>query len=315
MKGLELSERYFSEIGLPMIAGKFPAYLERIAVGLVGEGSECFGFDDELSRDHDWGPTFCIWLTRADHQAIGSSLQNEVDKLPRDFEGVAARNESDWGSGRTGVFEIGQFYQRLTGLDHVPANLKEWRSIPEGNLSVATNGRVFMDPAGEFTRFRERLQAYYPDDIRLKKIASRCMTMAQSGQYNYSRCARRGEQVAAEYAKAQFAADAISMVFLLNRHYRPFYKWMHRALNGLPLLGTVVYELIGRLFDNKISGPGELIFERNVMIIEQVCQVVIEELNREGLSNSKSDFLLDHGPLVQLKIEDPIIRNINVWGE
>ena len=57
MKGLELCELYYKEVGAPMIAGKFPGYEEKIAVGLVGDGSECFGYDDELSRDHDWGPS------------------------------------------------------------------------------------------------------------------------------------------------------------------------------------------------------------------------------------------------------------------
>ena len=315
MQGLELSERYFTEIGLSMLAEKYPDYRDRIAAGLVGEGSECFGFDDVISRDHDWGPSFCLWLSREDYEAIGASLQNEVDNLPREFRDIEAKKDSCWGRGRTGVFVIGEFYRRFLGIERVPASLKEWRAIPEGNLAVATNGRVFMDPAGKFTEFRERLKEFYPEDIRLKKIASRCMSMAQSGQYNFLRCARRGEYLAAEYAKSQFAADAISMVFLLNRRYRPFYKWMHRALKTLPILGNTVFELLFRLFDATEPGAENLKYERNNNLIEQVCLCVIQELQREGLSNSISDFLLDHGPQVQLKIEDPMIRKIPVWLE
>ena len=65
MKGLELSKRYYEEYGQAMIQRHFRQYEERIAAGLVGMGSECFGFDDEISRDHDWGPAFCIWLNKA----------------------------------------------------------------------------------------------------------------------------------------------------------------------------------------------------------------------------------------------------------
>ena len=42
-KGLELSQEYYERIGRPVLEELFPAYLDRIAVGLVGEGSECFG--------------------------------------------------------------------------------------------------------------------------------------------------------------------------------------------------------------------------------------------------------------------------------
>lgn len=315
MTGLELSERYFHEIGLPMLMEKFSSYRHRIAAGLVGEGSECFGFDDHLSRDHDWGPAFCLWLLREDFTPIASQLQKEYDNLPSDFLGYHTRRESAWGGGRIGVFEIGMFYRRFIGLERLPVSLREWRSIPEENLAAATNGIVFMDEAGMFSDFRTGLLDYYPEDVRLKKIAARCMSMAQSGQYNFIRCARRNEFVAAEYAKAQFAADAISMVFLLNRRYRPFYKWMHRALKDLPVLGKTVHDLMSGLFESSARELQKAEYERNNNLIEQICFHIISELCRKGLSSSPSNFLLEHGPQVLRNIVDPALRNSNVWVE
>jgi hypothetical protein len=315
MKGLELSERYFFQVGAPMIAEKFPAYRDRIAAGLVGDGSECFGFDDEISRDHDWGAAFCLWLSREDYQDIGVDLRREVKGLPGEFAGFKARHESDWGAGRTGVFEIGLFFNRFIGFDHVPSRLNEWRAIPEENLAAATNGKVFSDPTGEFTAFREALKRFYPEDIRLKKIAARCMTMAQAGQYNYDRCIDRGEYVAALMAESHFISASISMIYLLNRQYKPFYKWMHRGLKRLPVLGEEVHGLFFGLTEIN-GGESEMaLYRRKSRIMEGICQRVIDELRREGLSDSTSDFLLDHGPHVQAKIGDPALRGLNLWRE
>ena len=86
--GLELCESFYKEYGIPMIRTKFPAYEGMIAAGLVGEGSECFGFDDEVSRDHDFGPGFCLWLTDQVYDEIGEALQEEYDKLPDSYMGV-----------------------------------------------------------------------------------------------------------------------------------------------------------------------------------------------------------------------------------
>ncbi len=62
MKGLELSRAYYEEYGKPMIDTQLAQYKPYLAAGLVGEGSECLGFDDELSTDHDFGPAFCLWV-------------------------------------------------------------------------------------------------------------------------------------------------------------------------------------------------------------------------------------------------------------
>ena len=66
MNGLELSESYFEEFGKPMLERDFPDLLPHLAAGLCGSGSECFGFDDEVSRDHDFEPGFLIFLPGED---------------------------------------------------------------------------------------------------------------------------------------------------------------------------------------------------------------------------------------------------------
>jgi hypothetical protein len=242
-------------------------------------------------------------------------LQAEYDRLPKDFLGFRERRESAWGRGRTGVIEIGQFYRRFMGFDHVPATLLEWRAIPEPNLAVATNGKIFTDPLGEFTAFRNKLKEFYPEDVRLKKIASRCMTIAQSGQYNYMRCVKREEYVAAQWAEAKFVSDTISMIFLLNKQYRPFFKWMHRAMKELPILGETVRQALGNLVTVHEEDLEGTIYERKSRLMEGISQLIIEELRRQGLSDSPSDFLLNHGPEVQSRIRDPHIRGIDVWAE
>ena len=50
MQGLELAKRYYEEVGRPMLERDFPELLPRLAAGLVGEGSECLGFDDGFRR-------------------------------------------------------------------------------------------------------------------------------------------------------------------------------------------------------------------------------------------------------------------------
>ena len=41
---LAVCRDFYEQYGKEMIHKKFPAFEKRIAVGLVGEGSECFGY-------------------------------------------------------------------------------------------------------------------------------------------------------------------------------------------------------------------------------------------------------------------------------
>ena len=62
MKGLDLARAFYEEYGLPMLEEQFSDVLDKIAIGLTGSGSECYGYDDEISQDHDFEPGFCIFL-------------------------------------------------------------------------------------------------------------------------------------------------------------------------------------------------------------------------------------------------------------
>lgn len=132
------------------------------------------------------------------------------------------------------------------------------------------------------------------------------MGIAQAGQYNFPRSAKRKEYLAAQYAETKFCADVISMIFLLNRKYVPFYKWMHRSVKALPRLGQEAYSRIENLITCKDV-------TKKSMLIEDISGLIIETLRHEGLSDSPSDFLLDHGPVIQSRITEPRLRQRNVW--
>jgi hypothetical protein len=305
MKGLELCERYFEEVGLPALARECGEHLHHMAFGLVGDGSDCYGYDDEISRDHDWGPSFCIWLEKNDFESRGREIQAVYDNLPDEYEGYK-RLTSEWGGGRVGVMEIGAFYRRFLSKEGAPESYREWLLIPDNAFAAATNGKVFRDPPGEFSRIRTVLQNHYPEDVRLKKLAARCMTAGQAGQYNLPRCVKRGQEYAARHSEIKFCQDAMSMVFLMNKRYAPFYKWVHRAVRELPLLGEYLYAEIGKVI-------GEADESQKAATIESICQALISQLRILGLSDSGSDYLPDHGPEVQKRINAPEMSGLSVW--
>ncbi len=297
MKGLKLAEAYYHDIGAPMIERLFPHYIKKIAAGFVGPGSECFGFDDHISRDHDWGPGFCLWLPHEIYIEIGKSLQEEYDKLPEVYKGYGPRKISEGEEGRIGVNSIPSFYRLYTGLDHYPEEINEWIRIPEQSLATCTNGKVFTDPLGLFSHWRNHLLGFYPEDLRLKKIASRCANIAQTGQYNWQRSLDRNAYYAALYSEIKFSSEVISLVFLLNRRYKPFYKWEHRAVKDLQILGKTVYSLIESFFASKDQ-------KEKKALINQICERLITELQNQGLSDARGDFLLDHAHNIHTKIKD-----------
>ena len=64
-----------------MLEAEFPAVADRIAAGIAGRGSECFGFDDEVSQDHDFSTGVTLWISEEDDLKYGVAL-NRAYKIP-----------------------------------------------------------------------------------------------------------------------------------------------------------------------------------------------------------------------------------------
>lgn len=308
-KGLEISEAYFFEVCYPALEKELKEYLPRMAAGLIGEGSECYGYDDLISRDHDWGPSFQIYIPAEDVPIYGKKLRALVDALPKSYACFDGRNTSEYGGGRIGLFTIEDFYDKFLSIHSLPETNDIWLQMKDYPLSTATNGKVFMDNLGVFTSIREGFLKHYPRDVQLKKIAAECMQVAQSGQYNFSRSINRQQFVAAHHALDQFIEHYASIIYLLNKVYKPYYKWEHEGLKSLPVLGMSTYHSMNKLVSLSFEESSDhIIYE-----IESMCKKLISVLRSRGLTSSRSDFLLDHGPQILSRIQDPKLKNSNPW--
>ena len=310
MKGLELSKQYYSEYGKPMLERDFSELLPYIAVGLCGSGSECYGYDDEISQDHDFEPGFCIFLPGEDVVDRRSAFQLEraYAKLPKEFMGFTRQNVSPVGGSRHGVIRIKEYIKEKTGFDNGLLDSEAWLKIPEYALCEATNGEIFYDGKGDMTRIRDYLSKM-PDDVRKKRLAGNLIVMAQSGQYNYNRCIKHNETAAAQLAVFEFVKAALSAVFLLNDRYMPYYKWSFRALRSLPRLSEL-YDTLEFLMTTENTKD---LAETKYYIIEDVASAVITELQNQSLTDAVCGDLEKHAYSVNDKINDPNIRNLNIF--
>ena len=231
ISGRELCKQFYEAFGRAMIENDFPDYKDRIAVGLVGEGSDCYGFDDAASRDHDWGPGFCMWVSDEVYEAIGDQLSESYNALPKEFMGYR-RLESPRGSGRLGLHRISKFYERFLGIEiHQPEDLQklDFGALYDYQLACVTNGEVFVDEEGTFTRIRETLMAGFPQSVLYRRYAESMTRFAQTLQYNYKRMFLRKDYITADRMLMQGIYHGMEIYHFMANVYPPHEKWLYQS--------------------------------------------------------------------------------------
>ena len=298
MDGIELSKSCFFNNFLPLLRDRMPEAEERLSAGLVGAGSECFGYDDGISRDHDFCDSFYIWLTDEDDIKYGVGLS----RIYR--ESVSAPNARSAQPVKRGVTTVRGFYMPYLGSRELPQCALRWLFIPECALAEATNGEIFLDNAGEFSALRRAIRDEIPTDVFKKRLAARLLTMAQSGQYNFSRCLAHGERGAARLALSRFAEAAVSAVFLMNGRHMPYYKWAIRAMGELPMLSELAGSVSALLWETDEK--------KCACLTEEISASVAAKLRELSLSTSASDYLEPHAYSVFESVEDRELRQLHI---
>ena len=293
-----------------MLESAFPELLPVVSAGLCGSGSECCGYDDEISRDHDFEPGFCIFLPDENtvDRKTAFALERAYAKLPKEYMGLTRQAVSPVGGSRHGVIRLSEFLTEKVGSPDGVLTLDRWLKIPQYALCEATNGEIFFDGGGILTDIRKRLSSM-PEDVLKKRLAGNLLVMAQAGQYNYMRCISHGETGAAQLAVAEFGKAGFEVIFLLNGRYMPYYKWSFRALRELPLLSSAA-EAFEFLLTTENTQD---LSETKYFMIEEIASSVITVLQEREMTKAICGDLEKHAYSVNDSIEDPNIRNLNIF--
>lgn len=300
MKGLEIARAFWEECGKPMLAERFPELLPLVAVGLVGSGSECYGYDDEVSRDHDFEHGFCIYLPDEERVSRRAEflLGRAYESLPKEYAGLRRSLFNPAGGNRHGVFRTAEVYRQMTGRGDRPADWRDYLALPDVAWAEAINGAVFYDGLGEFSAIREAW-ANPPEDIVRKKLCGYAIRMSQTGEYNYPRCIERGDHATAQLAAAEFVKAAASAFGWLHGRPTPYYKWCLRSLSDLPQgdrLQAVLRDCIGDDADAKAA-------------VKSACEEVLTAI-REKYPEAGGAQDLQHAALaIHEKIRDGVLRS------
>jgi len=204
VSGQELARSFYLERVRPLLDGVDHA------AGLLGEGSEILGYDDEISTDHDFGPRVQIFT------------DSPVPGLP---EGTVVTTAAAFFTDRLGV-------DPAAGL-----TLADWLLTPSQRLATLTAGAVFHDPAGELARRRAAL-AWYPDDVWRYVLAAQWLRIGQEEAF-VGRTGGTGDDLGSSVVAARLVRDLIRLAFLVERRWAPYSKWLGRGFAGLELASTV----------------------------------------------------------------------------
>ena len=301
---MEKNRRFYDRYVAELIRSRFPEYEDRIAVGIAGEGSDCFGYADEISRDHDFGTGVCLWVTDEDMDRFGYTLSIAYNEL---VDSVERAYYTDRLRERRGVMTVREFYSNILNIDCDPETgfltEEQWYRLDHSCLKTATNGEVFRDDPGVFTAFRQYLLQYYPDRVWRMRLAEQLHEYAASLQVNYARCMTREDVVAAELCRARGLGAAMELYFLLRRQYPPYYKWTFRALCELDREGTLsaklrelsLEPLRREAWEDTRYRPNRLNYkDRIVSLSEEIASELEQMLAESGLIRVRSRYLEAH---------------------
>lgn len=245
--GRELCRDYFFEIAKPILNTYFPDLC--YTAGLLGYGSDVLGYDDEVSRDHMWGPRFYLFLRKEDMIREPELRRTFVQHLPYTYKGYSvnfsAPDPNDHGVRHAVTVTDGEVNPLLfidTVTDYLKSQLgradlvdltpADWLAFSEHRLLSLASAQFYVDGLA----MQETLAplTYYPREVKLYLIAS-CWDAIACEQAFSKRCGAYGDELGARLVCARVAERLMRLCFLYLDTYAPYSKWFGTAFDRLPV--------------------------------------------------------------------------------
>lgn len=319
MSIIDISRDFFQQIVLPILQEHFPAESAQTAFGIFGYGSEALGLDDEFSRDHHWGLRIDALMPEAIYQQQRDAIRNVLaSRLPASYLGHSLREGHLVGAGLA-PDSLPAFLLRTVGIAHSPASAAEWLAIPEEDIIHVVNGQVWHDPSGEFSAIRAHFAAYYPEPVRLRRIAHWCRFYSGMGTYALQRAILRDNDF---YATTRFSNAirlGVQLAFLLDKRYFPYDKWLMAWFRQLPRM----YDRLGGLVEEAVQLTTG--WEQKLALLDQMSDVLDQTLVEDGIIPPHPSFqrsttsgyrLLEHAyaAIIQ-QLPADLKRVVPVWDQ
>jgi hypothetical protein len=316
---IDVSREFFGEVVRPILESEAPDLAQHMAIGVFGYGSEVLRLDDEYSQDHHWGLRVNVLMPRDMLAARGAEIEDVL----------AARLPSRWRG-----FDLGEYYSRTKGvslasledhltntigIDHPPRDYREWLAIPEEDITHVVAGEVWHDPSGRFSAVREALAAYYPEPVRIRRLAHWCRYFSGMGTYALKRALLRDNELYASTTFARALRWGVQMAFMLDRTYYPYDKWLTAAFRRLPRMAARLGEIVDEA--PRLSTP----WERKLALLDRMADVIDATMVEDGLidphpkfrtSSSSGYRLLENAYAELVRKSPPEIRRVTpTWDQ
>lgn len=229
--GRSLSRDYYRDVVRPLLEEHAPGLPH--AAARLGSGSDVLGFDDETSRDHDWGLRLTLLVEDDRAEKIDALLER---KLPRTWRGHPTRFATTWDPvvrHRAETVSARGFASSRLGVD--PARhltVEDWRSLTGQAVLEVLAGPVFHDGPGVITAIRETL-TWYPHDLWLYALA--CDWSRLGDEFaDVGRSGLRGDEDGSAVIAARHVRTMMHLAHLIHRRWAPYGKWLGRSAAALP---------------------------------------------------------------------------------
>jgi len=245
--GTQLSHAFATDVVTPLLARRLPGL--PYATARLGSGSDVLGFDDAMSRDHDWGCRLTLLLDEQDAAQAEPVRQLLAAELPQTYSGRPVRFPVTWdpsGSHQVEVATVTDFAEsRLGTRPTLDGGLttRGWLTVTGQGVLEVTAGPVFTDGTGELGRLRDALR-WYPDEVDRFVLATVWIRIGMR-MANIGRTAERGQELQSRITSAALAGELMELAYLVHRRWAPYAKWREALLPAKESLTGPLERLLG----------------------------------------------------------------------